>query len=59
MNLPIYVLCQWRVAGQWFSSDTPVSFSKTDQHDITEILIVESNVKHHIPMLTHIYTVPR
>ena len=31
---------QWFVAGQWFSSGTPVSSSnKTDHHDITEILL--------------------
>ena len=32
-------VCQWLVAGQWFSSGTPVSCNKTDHHDITEILL--------------------
>ena len=31
---------QWLAAGQWLSPGTPVSSSnKTDQHDITEILL--------------------
>ena len=33
-------VCQWLVAGQWFSPGTPVlSTNKTDHHDITEILL--------------------
>jgi hypothetical protein len=33
-------ICQWFVAGRWFTPDPPVSFtSKTDRHDITEILL--------------------
>jgi len=33
-------VCQWLVAGQWFSPGTPVSSTnKTDRHDITEILL--------------------
>ena len=40
-------VCQWLVAGWWFSPGTPVSSTnKTDHHDITEILF-ESGVKHH------------
>ena len=35
-----YNVCQWLVAGRWFSPDTPVSSTnKTDRHDITEILL--------------------
>jgi len=34
--------------GRWFSPGTPVSFTnKTDRHDITEMLLIESGVKHH------------
>ena len=33
-------VCQWFVTSQWFSRSTLVSFTyKTDQHDITEILL--------------------
>jgi hypothetical protein len=33
-------VCQWLVAGQWFSPGTPdSSTNKTDRHDITEILL--------------------
>ena len=33
-------VCQWLVAGPWFSLGTPVSFTnKTDCNDITEILL--------------------
>ena len=33
-------VCQFLVAGRWFSTGTPVSStSKTDHHDITEILL--------------------
>ena len=33
-------VCQWRVAGWWFSQGTPVSSTnKPDRHDITEILL--------------------
>jgi hypothetical protein len=33
-------VCQWLVAGRWFSPDTPVSpTNKTTRHDITEILL--------------------
>ena len=33
-------VCQWLVAGQWFSLGSPVSSTtKTDGHDITEILL--------------------
>ena len=33
-------VCQWLMAGQWFSPGTPVSSTnKTDHHDITEILL--------------------
>ena len=33
-------VCQWLVAGWWFSVGTPVSSAnKTDLHDITEILL--------------------
>jgi hypothetical protein len=33
-------VCQWLVAGRWFSSGTPVSsINKTYRHDITEILM--------------------
>ena len=32
-------VCQWLVAGQWFSPGTPASSNnKTDHHDITGIL---------------------
>jgi hypothetical protein len=42
-------VCQWLVAGRWFSPGTLVSSTnKTDCHDITEILF-ESSVKHHKP----------
>jgi mitochondrial fission protein ELM1 len=35
-------VCQRFAAGQWFSTDTPVSSTnKTDCHDITEILLEE------------------
>ena len=34
------IVCQWHVAGRWFSLGTPVSSTnKTDHHDITEILL--------------------
>ena len=37
--------CQWLASGRWFSLGTPVSSTnKTEHHDITEILIVESGV---------------
>ena len=41
-------VCQWLVAGQWFSPGTPVSSTnKTDLHDIAEILLkVVLNTKH-------------
>ena len=33
-------VCQWRVAGRWFSPGTPVSSTNnTDRHDITEIFL--------------------
>jgi hypothetical protein len=33
-------VCQWLVAGRWFSPGTPVSSTnKTDRHDITKILL--------------------
>ena len=33
-------VCQWLVAGQWFSPGTPVSSTnKTDRHEIAEILL--------------------
>ena len=33
-------VCQWFAAGRWFSPDSPVSStSKTDYHDINEILL--------------------
>ena len=33
-------VCQWLVAGRWFTPGTPVFFTnKTDDHDITEILL--------------------
>ena len=33
-------VCQWLVAGLWFSPGTPVSTTiKTDHHNITEILL--------------------
>ena len=33
-------ICQWLATGQWFSPGIPVSSTnKTDQHDITEILL--------------------
>jgi hypothetical protein len=33
-------VCQWLVAGRWFSPGAPVSFTnKTDRHDITDILL--------------------
>jgi hypothetical protein len=33
-------VCQWLVAGRWFSPGTPVfSTNKTDRHDINEILL--------------------
>jgi len=33
-------VCQWLVAGRWFSLSPPVaSTNKTDHHDITEILL--------------------
>jgi len=33
-------VCQWLAAGRWFPPGTPVSStSKTDRHDITEILL--------------------
>ena len=33
-------VCEWLVAGRWFSPNTPVSYTnKTDRHDITEILL--------------------
>jgi hypothetical protein len=42
-------VCQWLVAGRWFSPGTPVSSTnKTDHHDITE-KNVESGIKHHNP----------
>ena len=35
-----YKVCQWFVTGQWFPPGTPVSStSKTDRHDIAEILL--------------------
>jgi len=38
-------VCQWILAGQWFSQGTPVSSTnKTDCHNINEILF-ESGVK--------------
>ena len=33
-------VCQWPIAGQWFSLGTPVSSTnKTDHHDITVLLL--------------------
>ena len=33
-------VCQWLVAGRWFSPGPPVySTNKTDRHDLTEILL--------------------
>ena len=35
-----YKVCQWLMAGLWFSSCTPISSTnKTDCHDITKILL--------------------
>jgi hypothetical protein len=40
-------ICHWPTTGQWFSSGTLVSSAnKTDRHDISEILLKESGVKH-------------
>jgi hypothetical protein len=39
------------MAGLWFSQDTPVSYNKTDRHDITEILLnVALNTITHPPI---------
>ena len=36
----LILVCQWLVAGRWFSPGTPVSSTnKTDRHNITEILL--------------------
>ena len=36
-------VCQWHIAGQWFSPCIPVSSTnKTDCHDITEILLINT-----------------
>jgi len=36
-----YRVCQWVVAGRWFSPGTPVSYTNTtDHHEITEILLI-------------------
>jgi hypothetical protein len=41
-------VCQWLVAGRWFSPDTPVSSTnKTDHQRTYNWNIVESGVKHH------------
>ena len=33
-------VCQWLVAGKWFSPGIPISSTnKTDRHEITEILL--------------------
>jgi hypothetical protein len=46
-----YKVCQSLATGRWFSPDTPVSSgNKTDRHDITEILLNWSGVKHHNPI---------
>ena len=43
-------VCQWLVAGQWFSSVS--STNKTDHHNITEILLkVVLNTIHHLTLL--------
>ena len=44
-----YKVCQWAVAGQWFSPCTLVSSTnKTERHDITEILmkVVLNTISH-------------
>ena len=43
-------VCQWLVAGRWFSSGTPVSSTNKTDYGITEIF-VESDVKHPNPIL--------
>jgi hypothetical protein len=41
-------------SGQWFSPGTSASsINKIDCHDITDILIVESGIKHHKPNQTN------
>ena len=43
-------VCQWLVAGQWFSPGTPVSYiNKIDRHDITEILLKVALQHHNHP----------
>ena len=50
-------VCQWFVAGQWFSLGTPVSSTnKADRHDITEILLkVALNTINSILLLCYMY----
>ena len=53
-------VCQWLVAGRWFSPDTPgSSANKTDRHDITELLLKVAlntikNLNQNKPMLTEL-----
>ena len=46
-------VCQWLATSRWFSPGTPVSStSKTDRHDITEILLkVAINTVTHNPLM--------
>ena len=42
-------VCQWLVAGRWFSTDPPFSYNnKTDRHDIAEMLlkVALNTIKH-------------
>jgi hypothetical protein len=42
-------VCQWLVAGRWFSPGTPISSTnKTDRHDITEQLLGVVEHKSHV-----------
>ena len=43
-----HYVCQWLAVCRWFSLHITVSTTnKTDHHDITEILLKKSGVKHH------------
>ena len=48
-------VCQWLATVMWFSPVILVSSTKrVDHHDINEISLIESGVKHHKPNLSHI-----
>ena len=53
---PYNIICQWLVAGQWFSPGPPVSSTnKTGRHHITEILLKVALITITLTLITYLY----